>query len=323
MEPRWKAWKVSQQFEKLQTIRQTGRYLVPFQYTSLAAPQQCPVCDNRDPVAGGPAYHLPCGHRYCEPCLVAQLTSECPFPMECLGNRGRCHSTMKLWYLKTTIPWRTLLRILRRASFVILRYSPRQFFPCPGPECTGLFKWTRDGLRVCTTCFRHVCTKCRTLAHESQSCSECVDAQIQELQQVMQSSERRDILACLGCRTLVSKEDGVENLVCPGCGHDICKTCEVVFQDASALKRHVARDHAGIIAGIEMISSSQSNGKSPDKECSSETDDRQQLGSAEITGQARMMSVSNEEDGMLQSCWLDIRKPDPFSGVIKVYKQLP
>jgi hypothetical protein len=123
----------------------------------------------------------------------------------------------------------------------IVRRSRRK--RCPTEGCLGTYLWcpaSPSRCVVCSACRLDYCAVCETRWHGTEPCPKkkttmpVPDPKAFEARHI-------DAKSCPGCKALVSKEDGCNQVVCGGCKLQFCWTCLL------PLNEHHPQRHVNVI----------------------------------------------------------------------------
>jgi len=133
--------------------------------------------------------------------------------------------------------------------------------PGPTPDCPSIYRPKRTSgvdsrpladtstLFFCGSCLSHICTDCKSLAHEGVSCAEYRDA-TDGSNAFAEYRAANNVKDCPRCKAPMQKTYGCNHMTCR-CGAHFCWVCLADFGSEHACHDHLVAAHGGI--GIDDI----------------------------------------------------------------------
>lgn len=163
------------------------------------------------------AYHAPCDHYYCRPCLMdlvqACTRDESLFPLRC------CQQNFVFDEVITRISFNLAMLFRDKAREFSILVNHRVY--CPNSLCSA-FLGSSERLRRdtrCDECWTVVCTRCKDIAHPGELCGED-----RALSQVRNLAESQGWQTCPGCHAIVELSQGCFHMTCT-CHAQFCYLC--------------------------------------------------------------------------------------------------
>jgi hypothetical protein len=210
----------------------------------------CPVCLGApmDPVK------LSCGHAYCRDCFYdASVAMVEHVPFTCLGAEGECDHVCGIKEVAEILPFERYEKLFEEIFTTYIRRHPEELRCCPAPDCTSIYRPTKDGLIfTCIKCLAPICTSCHVLEHKGITCADYqryhADGGLRALAQYKADNDVRD---CPKCSVSIEKNDGCMHMQCRSCFAHICWFCMDYFDQGDNgghhdCYMHMVIQHGGI-----------------------------------------------------------------------------
>lgn len=124
---------------------------------------ECPVC-----LSGVvDSYHIACGHWHCVECLESHCTYATDFPIQCLGNQGKCSRKVGLPDLKAVLSTPAYGNLVE--AFLSAYVKKNSLKHCPTSECKDIYR-TSPGTLDGPQCLYSICTSCHDIFHDDTTC---------------------------------------------------------------------------------------------------------------------------------------------------------
>jgi len=212
--------------------------------------QTCPLCFE-EPTQ---AFTLACQHVYCTGCLKHMLISATDggnIPICCIGGAGRCKTPIPLPVIERFLSPARLTQLLENSFRVYLEQCPNEFRFCPTPDCTQIYRVSKEGSGViqCPACLIETCSHCHTPPHHGLTCEENTligskSGQEQLLERWAKGNS--NVRKCPDCGIFIEKIDGCNHIHCR-CGGHVCWICVKTFNDG--IYDHLSAVHGGAYDG--------------------------------------------------------------------------
>ncbi|OBZ71757.1 hypothetical protein A0H81_08174 [Grifola frondosa] len=221
-------------------------------YTSPKDGVQCPICfdDISNP------FSLACGHYYCYECLKHFLSTASDtklFPLQCLGDEGRCARAIPLPVLETILLPTQLDHLLEAAFMHYVDQHPLEYRYCKTPDCGEIYRVAADGMSTplnCPSCLVSFCAACHDEGHDGRTCEEWrVHRNPAEQERLLDEWARErstDVRSCPTCKSMIEKDGGCNHMICSHCGAHICWVCMLVHESGEATYAHLNSVHGGV-----------------------------------------------------------------------------
>lgn len=202
----------------------------------------CPVCFD-DPTH---SVRLGCGHHWCRACLLNYLLSTISnkvFPLNCLGDQGRCKERIPLSVASDVLAAEQFQAVAEAAFSSHVQSHSDEFHYCPSPDCPQVYRSkpkSLEGTTVqCPSCLLRICVACQQEAHEGFTCDDDDDWN-EELQEWVKD---HDVKRCPGCRITIERIEGCNHLTCTNCQTHICWVCMKTFPKGEGIYGHMREEH--------------------------------------------------------------------------------
>ena len=212
----------------------------------LRRSQTCPLCFE-EPTQ---AFTLVCRHVYCTGCLKHTLISATDgksVPICCIGNGGRCKAPIPLPVIERFISPARLTQMFENSFRVYLEQRPNEFRFCPTPDCTQIYRVSKEDSAIiqCPACLVETCSHCHTPPHRELTCEENTlvgskGGQEQLLERWAKGNS--NVKKCPDCGIFIEKIDGCNHIHCR-CGGHVCWICAKTFNDG--IYDHLSAAHGG------------------------------------------------------------------------------
>ena len=222
--------------------------------TAKQAEDACPVCmESADP----PVVKLSCGHTYCKACLhgfVKATIDGRKFPINCFHTSEDGHTCA------TPLSISTILEILSKsdseqlfetAFTTYIQARPKEYSYCPTPDCPTVYKvTTTESFITCSQCLVGICTACKIVAHNGQTCAQ-YKAVIEAETDFQDWTRRAGVKKCPKCHVNIEKNDGCNHMRCI-CGAHLCWHCMKEF-DVGRIYTHMSQECGGTFTNPEPV----------------------------------------------------------------------
>ena len=208
--------------------------------------QTCPLCFE-EPTQ---AFTLVCGHVYCTGCLKHTLISAIDgesIPVCCIGNTGRCKAPIPLPVIERFISPARFTQMFENSFRVHLEKHPNEFRFCPTPDCTQIYRVSKEdsGVIQCPACLIETCSHCHKPPHRGLTCEENTligSKSGQELLLERWAKGNSNVKKCPDCGVFIEKIDGCNHIHCR-CGGHVCWICVKTFNNG--IYDHLSAVHGG------------------------------------------------------------------------------
>ena len=209
-------------------------------------PQTCPLCFE-EPTQPFP---LACRHIYCTGCLKHMLISATDgksAPICCIGDEGRCKTPIPLPVIERFISPARLTQLFENSFRVYLQLHPNEFRFCPTPDCTQIYRVSKEDSAViqCPACLIETCSHCHKSPHRGLTCEEHTligSKSGQELLLERWAKGHSNVKKCPDCGIFIEKIDGCNHIHCR-CGSHVCWICAEAFNNG--IYDHLNAVHGG------------------------------------------------------------------------------
>ena len=207
--------------------------------------QSCPLCFE-EPTQPLP---LPCQHIYCAGCLKHTLnaaTDGSSIPICCIGDAGRCKTLIPLPVIERFISPALLTQMFENTFRVYLEQRPNEFRFCSTPDCTQIYRASKENSMViqCPACLVETCSHCHKSPHRGLTCEENTligSKSGQELLLERWAKGNSNVKKCPDCGVFIEKIAGCNHIHCR-CGGHVCWICVQSFN-------HGIYDHLNAVHG--------------------------------------------------------------------------
>jgi len=218
----------------------------PLRPPALDWSQTCPLCFE-EPTQPFP---LACQHIYCTGCLKHMLNSATDgkgVPICCIGNEGLCKSPIPLPVIERFISPVRLTQLFENSFRVHLEQHPNEYRFCPTPDCTQLYRVSKEDSAViqCPACLIETCSHCHKSPHRGLTCEENTlvgSKSGQELLLERWAKGHSNVKKCPDCGVFIEKIDGCNHIHCR-CGGHVCWICAKTFNNG--IYDHLNTVHGG------------------------------------------------------------------------------
>ena len=219
---------------------------VPLRPPVLNWSQTCPLCFE------GPTQPFPlaCRHIYCTGCfkhLLVSATDGKSTPICCIGDEGRCKTPIPLPVIERFISPARLTHMFENSFRVYLQRHPNEFRFCPTPDCTQIYRVSKEDSAViqCPACLIETCSHCHKPPHRGLTCEEHMligSKSGQELLLERWAKGNSNVKKCPDCGIFIEKIDGCNHIHCR-CGGHVCWICVRTFNNG--IYDHLNTVHGG------------------------------------------------------------------------------
>ena len=208
--------------------------------------QTCPLCFE-EPTQSFP---LACRHLYCIGCLTHMLISAKDgktIPICCIGDEGRCKTPVPLPVIERFISPARLTQMFENSFRVYLQLHPNEFRFCPTPDCTQIYRVSKEDSAViqCPACLIETCSHCHKSPHPGLTCEENTLIGSKSGQQLLLerwAKGHSNVKKCPDCGVFIEKIDGCNHIHCR-CGSHVCWICAEAFNNG--IYDHLNAVHGG------------------------------------------------------------------------------
>lgn len=195
----------------------------------------CPVCltDVADP------YPLACGHWYCTECLESQCTHAKDFPIQCLGNQGKCSQKISLHDLKAVLPPPAYETLIETSLSAYVKHNSLRH--CPTPDCEEIYR-PSPATFDCPQCLHAICASCHDPVHDDKTCAEHQRFVAKDMRQLEQWKRAHGVKQCPKCGVSIEK-DGCNKVRCWMCKTPFCWVCREAFGKDAEVYGHMTEVH--------------------------------------------------------------------------------
>ena len=218
----------------------------PLRPPMLNRSQSCPLCFEE------PAQQFPlaCRHVYCTGCLKHTLNSAIDgkiIPICCIGDAGRCNAPIPLPVIERFISPALLTQLFENSFRVYLEQRPNEFRFCSTPDCTQIYRVSKEDSVViqCPACLVETCSHCHKSPHRGLTCEENTligSKSGQELLLERWAKGNSKVKKCPDCGIFIEKVDGCNHIHCR-CGGHVCWICVKSFN--RGIYDHLNAVHGG------------------------------------------------------------------------------
>ena len=209
-------------------------------------PKACPLCFE-EPTQPFP---LACQHIYCTGCLKHMLISATDgksVPICCIGDEGRCKTPVPLPVIERFISPARLTQMFENSFRVYLQLHPNEFRFCPTPDCTQIYRVSKEDSAViqCPACLIETCSHCHKSPHPGLTCEENTLIGSKSGQQLLLerwAKGHSNVKKCPDCGVFIEKIDGCNHIHCR-CGSHVCWICAEAFNNG--IYDHLNAVHGG------------------------------------------------------------------------------
>lgn len=215
--------------------------------TGVSKKISCDVCLDDD--VNDIAQIAGCGHIACTECVRAlfMTKTEAKFPLECFKHG--CEQKISSKQVYEMLSQEELSEVLRDSILHHFRRHPKEFSRCPGAYCIQWYHRTevRDRPRRCNACLTLFCAHCDIEYHLGESCAQYQERIEAEEREILRYLEATGAKRCPGCRTIVHKLSGCNNMDCGACLAHFCWVCLWIGETHHAVYGHLKDVHGGYV----------------------------------------------------------------------------